>query len=122
MANFLNDLLKQMRLDVHPSSQTASKQFKHWIKVFCDFATGCVLQAAGQDGQPRVGKLRILFAYVSADLYEFVEGCETYEAAIDKLKSVYIKTPNVIFARHVLATRKQKQGKICQIFSNSFMC
>ena len=44
-------------------------------------------------------------------MYEFVKGCETYEAAINKLKSVYIKTPNVIFARHVLATRKQKQGE-----------
>ena len=44
-------------------------------------------------------------------MYEFVEGCEAYEAAINKLKSVYIKTPNVIFARHVLATRKQKQGE-----------
>ena len=59
----------------------------------------------------KLNKLRILFAYVSADVYEFVKGCETYEAAIDKLKSVYIKTPNVIFARHVLATQKQKKGE-----------
>ena len=111
MANFLNELLKPIRLDVDPSSQNAPKQFKHWLKVFSDFVAGCVRQAAGQDGQPQVDRLRILFAYVSADVYEFVEGCETYEGAIDKLKSVYIKTPNVIFARHVLATRKQKQGE-----------
>ena len=111
MANFLNELLKPIRLDVDPSFQTAPKQFKHWLKVFSDFVAGCVRQAAGQDGQPQVDRLRILFAYVSADVYEFVEGCETYEGAIDKLKSVYIKTPNVIFARHVLATRKQKQGE-----------
>ena len=44
-------------------------------------------------------------------MYELVQGCETYEAATEKLKSLYIKTKNVIFARHVLATRKQKQGE-----------
>ena len=98
-------------MDVDPSSQTAPKQFKHWLKAFTDFVAGCVCQAAGLDGQPQVNNLCILFAYVSADVYEFVEGCKTYEAVIDKLKSVYIKTPNVIFARHVLATRKQKQGE-----------
>ena len=108
MANFLNKFLKPIRLDVNPSSHTAPKQFKHWLKVFSDFVAGCVRQAADQDEQPQVGKLHILLAYVSADVYEFVEGCETYEAAIDKLKSVYIKTPNVIFARHIIAARKQK--------------
>ena len=77
MAKFLNELLKPIRLDVDPSSQTAPKQFKHWLKVFSDFVTECVRQAAGQDGQPQVDKLRILFAYVSADVYEFVEDCET---------------------------------------------
>ena len=111
MANFLNELLKPIGLDVDPSSQTAPKQIKHWLKVFSDFVAGCVRQAAGQDGQLQVDKLRILFAYVSADVYELVEGCETYEAAIDKLRLVNIKTPNVIFPRHALATRKQKQGE-----------
>ena len=31
--------------------------------------------------------------------------------AIQKLKSIYIKSPNIIFARHLLATRKQKPGE-----------
>ena len=61
MANFLNKLLKPIRLDVDPSSQTAPKQFKHWLQVFSDFVAGCLRQAAGQDGQPQVDKLRILF-------------------------------------------------------------
>ena len=88
MANFLNELLKPIRLDVDPNSQTALKQFKHWLKVFSDIVAGCVREAAGQDEQPQVDKLHILFAYVSADVYELVEGCETHKAAIDKLKSV----------------------------------
>ena len=111
MAHFFNELLKPIRLYVDPSSQTAPKQFKPWLKVFSNFIAGYVCQAPGQDGQPQVDKLRISFAYVSADLYEFVEGCETYEASTDKLRSVNTKTPNVIFARHVLATRKQKAGR-----------
>ena len=73
MANFLNEWLKPIRLDVDSSSQTALKQFKHWLKVFTDFVTGCVRQAASQDGQLQVDKLRILFTYVNPDVYEFVE-------------------------------------------------
>ena len=71
MANFLNELLKPLRLDVDLSSHTAPKQFKHCLKVFSDFVAGCVRQAA-EDGQPQVDKPRILFSYVSADVYEFV--------------------------------------------------
>ena len=39
--------------------------------------------------------------------------CEaaTYEEAITLLKTSYVKTPNEIFARHKLATRKQQIGE-----------
>ena len=47
MANFLNELLKPISLDVDPSFQTTPKQFKQWLKVFSDFVAGCVRQAAG---------------------------------------------------------------------------
>ena len=49
-------------------------------------------------------------AYVSADIYVLIEDCESYNAAIQKLKSIYIKSPYIIFAR-LLATRKQKPGE-----------
>ena len=62
--------------------------------------------------------LQLLFAYVSADVYEYIEECETYAAAIEKLKNIYIKTPNFIFARHKLATRKQQPGETFEEFSH----
>ena len=39
-----------------------------------------------------------------------------YDAAIAKLKASFIKTPNVIFSRHQLATRKQKAGESLEEF------
>ena len=47
----------------------------------------------------------------SADAYEIIEGLDSYDAAIGKLKASFIKTPNVIFCCHQLATRKQKAGE-----------
>ena len=59
-----------------------------------------------------------MFAFVSAEVYEFIEDCETYDFAMAKLKGIIIKSPNIIFARHQLSTKKQLSGetlpKFCQ--------
>jgi len=68
------------------------------------------------DGVDEPDKLQTLCAYVSPDVYELFEACKTYVAAIAKLKECYIKTPNIIFLRHVLATRKQKTGEPLEEF------
>ena len=44
-------------------------------------------------------------------MFEYVEECATYDAVIETLERLYVKTPNKIFARHELATRKQKTGE-----------
>ena len=44
-------------------------------------------------------------------MFDFIEDCATYETAIQRLRSLYVKTPNAIFARHLLATTKQQQGQ-----------
>ena len=41
------------------------------------------------------------------------------DEAVAKLKSVYIKTPNIIFARYKLATRKQQPGEMLEDSSKS---
>ena len=37
--------------------------------------------------------------------------CTTFENAIQALKALYVKPSNEIFARHCLATRRQKAGE-----------
>ena len=53
-----------------------------------------------------------LCAYICADVYELIEGLDSHDAAIAELKASYIKTLNVIFSRHQLATKKQKAGEL----------
>ena len=48
-----------------------------------------------------------------------MENDETYDAAITKLKGIYIESINVIFARHQLATRKQQSDKTLHEFYQS---
>ena len=58
----------------------------------------------------------MLCAYVGASVYELIEDCTDYDAAMLKLQRHYVKQPNVFFSRHLLATRKQKPGASLQEF------
>ena len=99
MATSLNDLHKFSRLDTDPSSPKGAKQFKHWLRVFTAILERCEATAAAQEALAP-NRLQILFTYVSADVYEHVQDCETYNNAIQKLRNIFIRTPNVVFARH----------------------
>ena len=89
MAASLNDLHKPSRLDADPSSPYGAKQFKHWLRVFTGFLERCEATAAAQEALAP-NRLQFLFTYVSADVYEHVEDCETYDEAIQKLRNIFI--------------------------------
>ena len=44
-------------------------------------------------------------------VYEMVKDCLDYDSVVKTLDKLYIKTPNVMFARHRLATRHQQLGE-----------
>ncbi len=96
-------LLKPCRLDTDPSSPTAAKEWKHWHRTFQNFIE--------ESGEAAPNKLRALVNCVSPSVYELIEDCVSYESAVAKLESVYVKLPKEIFARHVLATRRQQSGE-----------
>ena len=56
-----SELMKPTMFDVDPSSPKAAKQFKHWLRVFTDFAQKCYQIARAQDADVP-DKLRKLFA------------------------------------------------------------
>ena len=90
-------------LDLDPSSPTAAKEFRHWKIILTNYL---------EDYKEKVpNKYRSLLSCVSSTVFEYIQECETFEAAIEKLEKIYVKTPNEIFARHLLATRKQKPGE-----------
>ena len=112
MATF-NELLRPAKFDAEPNSPDAGKKFKHWFKTLENVILGQAQEVEA------VNKLRLLCTYVSADVYEMIEDCESYDVAIEKLRGIYVKSPNVVFARHLLATRKQKPGESLQDFLQS---
>jgi len=65
------------------------------LRVFTDFAQKCDQIARAQDADIP-DKLRMLFAYTSADVYELIEDCADYETALSKLKSL-CKSPECDF-------------------------
>ena len=54
------------------------------------------------------------------DVYQLFCEAATYEEAITLLKTSYVKTPNEIFARHKLATRKQQIGETLDQYTFNF--
>ncbi|XP_064107949.1 uncharacterized protein LOC135216508 [Macrobrachium nipponense] len=96
-------LLKPSRLETDPSSPTAAKEWKHWHKTFTNFIE--------ESGDAAPDKFEGLVECVAPSVYELIEDCSTFESAIAKLESAYVKLPNEVFARHVLATRRQQSGE-----------
>lgn len=99
----MDKLFKPERLDIDPSSTNASKVYLHWIKTFENFVS--------QIRQENVNKLQLLVNFVSPLVYQYIEECQTYDAAISILRSTFVKPANEIYARHLLATRRQQSGE-----------
>ncbi|XP_066958849.1 uncharacterized protein [Macrobrachium rosenbergii] len=86
-----------------PALLRRPRSLKHWHRTFQNFIE--------ESGEAAPNKLRALVNCVSPSVYELIEDCVTYEGAVAKLESVYVTLPNEIFARHVLATRRQQSGE-----------
>ena len=109
----MDRLLKPQVLSVDPGDPLAFKAYKHWIKTFNAFAEAAQesLRTAGQsENAPsrEVDKLALLTCYLSPEIYELIEGCETYESAKVVLDRNFLKRKSTTYARHLLLTREQK--------------
>ena len=98
------------KLSVEPTAINSEKEYHYWRKTFENFLDEC------RDKAPN--KLRCLTKYVSASVYELISDINSYQKAIELLDSLYIKQKNIIFARHVLATRKQAANETIDEFLN----
>ena len=96
-------VLKPDRLEILPSSPNAVKIFSHWFFIFEKFADNLT----GSD----TAKLGCLANCVSVDNFSIIAGCTTLSQAVTALKAAFIQPQSEVVARHVLATRKQKEGE-----------
>ena len=105
----MEKLTKPERLSLDQNDLEGAKRWKHWVRTFENHIES--IEQARQDGDPPINRLRILVNAVDFNEFDLIEDCATYEVAIQRLRSLYVKTPNAIFARHLLATTKQQQGQ-----------
>ena len=108
--------MKPDRLGVDPNSSDAAKIYKHWLRTFNNFIDS--VSSTSGSSTP-VNKLNLLINYIEPVVYDFVSECVSFEEALRTLESIYVKPKNVIFARHLLSTRKQKSGENLDQFLNN---
>ncbi|XP_076803121.1 uncharacterized protein LOC143447076 [Clavelina lepadiformis] len=119
--------LKPAKLEVDINCETASKLWKHWKRTFDNFLAELAQEQIST--APPINKLQLLTNFVSAEIFEFIEDCNTYDSAVEILQDLLVKKPNEIFARHLLATRKQQPSEsptqfmqTLQILSKNCQC
>ena len=112
----MDKLLKPKDLHVLPTDSNAASVFKYWIATFESFFQAVETGQAAIDPSGEVNRRGLLVNFLTSSAYQYMEDCETYEAAVAELKRVYIKTKNNVFARHLLATRRQLPGESLQQF------
>ena len=98
----MEKILRPERLDADPSSSEASKVWLHWKKTFQNFLATL---------DRSVDKLGVLTNYLFPNVYQFIEDCVDYDSAMDSLQSLYVKPTNEVYARHLLATRRQQPNE-----------
>ena len=106
--------MKPERLSLDSNEVDATKRWKHWLRTFENYLEA--LDQTRTEEDPAINQLRVLTNNVNFKVYDFIEGCDNYESAIEVLKKVYVKEPNTIFARHRLATAKQQPGQTLNEF------
>ncbi|XP_072361114.1 uncharacterized protein [Scyliorhinus torazame] len=60
--------------------------------------------------------MQVLHSRVSPKIYNLIEEAEDFDAAIELLKGHYIHPVNQVYARHLLATRRQTPGESLEEF------
>lgn len=106
----MDHILRPTRLEGSP--ETTADEWNHWHRTLLN----CIeaLTEAHPDRPPN--ELSILINYVSPKVYSLISGCTTFESAISTLQSTFVKPVNTVFARHVLATKKQQVGETIDQF------
>ena len=102
----MDSLLKPTKLEVTPDEPEATKVFRYWLKTFDVFLTEVLAKAENEES---VNKLGLLTNFLTHKTYAFIADSETYQDARQALNNYFNKPKNIIFARHLLMTRSQKE-------------
>ena len=105
-------LFRPDKLSTLHSDVNAEKKYKYWKRCFDNF-----LASIPAPQQPAtINKLGLLINYIEPDVFDCISEETDYDAAITALETLYIKPVNVIYARHMLVTRKQDSSESLDFF------
>ena len=61
-------------------------------------------------------KLILLLHHISNPIYKCLSGCQNYDAAVSTLDGMFIRKKNSIFARYLLAARRQETEECLELY------
>lgn len=105
--------LRPEKFDVEPTATEADLKWTHWKYTFNNFILEEIPN--GTDSL----KLKLLMNHLSAHIFPHVRDSSTYDDAVKVLDKMYLKPKNIILARHLLATRKQKPDESISDYGRS---
>ena len=117
----MDRLLRPKVFEIEITAPNAEKLFKHWKVTFENYMSATITPArpAASDEPDEVArataaaetvarnKKHALINNVSADIYELISDCSTYEIAMATLEAAYVRPTSIVFNRHQLITSKQ---------------
>lgn len=105
--------LRPEKFDVEPTATEADLKWTHWKYTFNNFILEEIPE--GTDSL----KFKLLMNHLSAHIFPHVRDSSTYDDALKVLDKMYLKPKNIILARHLLATRKQKSDESISDYGRS---
>lgn len=122
--------LRPERFEIEPTCGNATKDWKHWKKTFLNFLSSQDISTSTSNTKGKGRKstddldkvrLQLLINHISSKVFTYISECKTFIEAFEALDKLYIKPRNIIFARHVLATRKQLNGETIDMYMQALM-
>ena len=106
--------LKPDRPELNTSDPDSNDKWLHWRDMFAGFLSE--LQSSSTSALTSSQKLTLLLHHISNPIYKCLSVCQNYDAAISTLDGMFIKKKNSIFARYLLATRRQKTEEGLELY------
>ena len=111
----MDKLLKPEKLTTSPNAVLGDKIFLHWRKTFENYLDECATPGPNATDLPVPVpdnvRLKALLNNVSHELFAMISTAADYNAAMEILKSAYVKPINEVYVRHRLAARRQQAGE-----------
>ncbi|XP_072373198.1 uncharacterized protein [Scyliorhinus torazame] len=107
--------IKPECLQLSPHADNSAGIFKHWLACFESFID------TAADTPTERQKMHLLRSRGIPANYPLIEEVENYAAAITLLEGHYIRPLNQVYARHLLATRRQSPDETLEDFYRALL-